>query len=104
MYVFVTRSPEVLPSQLLSFSRQIASAMSYLATKGYIHRDLAARNVLLSLDETCKVFDKLALVGMFIDIGYLGKEEVSTQGHVLNTMNTKIVLPTTTTTISLLHT
>ncbi len=49
------RSPDVLPSQLLSFSRQIVSAMSYLAAKGYVHRDLAARNVLLSGDETCKV-------------------------------------------------
>ncbi len=44
-----------LSSQLLYYSRQVASGMSYLSYKGYIHRDLAARNVLVSKDDICKV-------------------------------------------------
>ena len=40
---------------LLSYSRQVASAMVYLSGKGYIHCDLAARNILLSKDGICKV-------------------------------------------------
>ena len=40
---------------LLSYSRQVASAMVYLSGKGYIHCDLAARNILLSKDGVCKV-------------------------------------------------
>ena len=40
---------------LLSYSRQIASAMVYLSAKGFIHRDLAARNILVSMDGICKV-------------------------------------------------
>ena len=44
-----------LASQLLYYSRQVASGMSYLGLRGYIHRDLAARNVLVSKDDICKV-------------------------------------------------
>ena len=40
---------------LLSYSRQVASAMVYLSGKGYIHCDLAARNILLSKNGVCKV-------------------------------------------------
>ena len=44
-----------LASQLLFYSRQVASGMNYLATRGYVHRDLAARNILVSKNDVCKV-------------------------------------------------
>ena len=47
---------EGLPHSLLSYCRQIASGMSYLAGKAFIHRDLAARNILVAEDGTCKVW------------------------------------------------
>ena len=42
-------------AMLLSYSRQVASAMVYLSVKGYVHCDLAARNILSSVDGVCKV-------------------------------------------------
>ncbi|XP_068759681.1 fibroblast growth factor receptor 1-like [Montipora capricornis] len=42
---------------LVSFSKQIATAMGFLASRGIIHRDLAARNVLLDKNYVCKVTD-----------------------------------------------
>ena len=46
-----------LSSILLSYTRQIASGMSYLSSKLFVHRDLAARNILISKDDVCKVVD-----------------------------------------------
>ncbi len=42
---------------LLSYCRQIAAGMVYLSNKGFVHRDLAARNILVSEDDTCKVYN-----------------------------------------------
>lgn len=42
---------------LLSFTCQVAEAMSYLEEQHVVHRDLAARNVLVGDDLTCKVAD-----------------------------------------------
>ena len=49
------KAQDELKDSLLSYCRQIAAGMNYLASKQFVHRDLAARNILLSNDDVCKV-------------------------------------------------
>ena len=48
-------STEVNEDLLLKFCQQIASGMSYHASKSFVHRNLAARNILVSQDNICTV-------------------------------------------------
>ena len=59
MFCHHQRAPEEIHSEikhdLLSYCRQIAAGLNYLANKRFVHRDLAARNILVSSDDVCKV-------------------------------------------------
>lgn len=47
--------PQSTSGLLLGFCQQIALAMHYLSSRGFVHCDLAARNVFVSEDNICKI-------------------------------------------------
>lgn len=57
MYERGLAEPELTAPDLLSFCRQIAMGMEFLAENRLVHRDLAARNVLVARDRTLKIAD-----------------------------------------------
>lgn len=52
-----SEAAELSTYDFVSFARQIATGMTFLASRGIIHRDLAARNVLLDQNCVCKITD-----------------------------------------------
>ena len=68
IHTYSTLNQDEAGAMLLSYSRQVASAMVYLSMKGYIHRDLAGRNILLSMDGVCKV----NIIILFVRIPVIG--------------------------------
>ncbi|CAK9807810.1 Tyrosine-protein kinase receptor torso [Anthophora plagiata] len=47
----------ITATDLLNFSRQIATGMEFLSSKRIVHRDLAARNILVCADRIVKIAD-----------------------------------------------
>lgn len=66
-------STDITSKHLISFARDIACGMHFLASNKVVHRDLAARNVLLDENLVCKVTD----FGMARDVKYT--DEIYTQ-------------------------
>ncbi len=55
-FMVETRSPE-LNGLRISILRQLADALEYLHTSGFLHRDICPRNVMLTTDKVIKLID-----------------------------------------------
>ncbi|KAH7713027.1 TK/KIN6 protein kinase [Aphelenchoides avenae] len=53
----VYANTEIRIRDLISFAWQVADAMTFVASKGFVHRDLAARNVLVTSSQMIKLAD-----------------------------------------------
>jgi serine/threonine protein kinase len=55
-YLIETRSPQLEGNRVI-FLTQIADALEYLHTQGYLHRDICPRNVMVTKDGLVKLID-----------------------------------------------